>query len=203
MTSSERRLWNVLRGPQSPFRFRRQHPIDPYVVDFYCPDRKLIIEVDGGGHGDEKDLQRDTYLERKGYRVLRFWNNDVNENLEGVWSCILKSINERNISPTPALPLEGGGGECGSAAESIHITRKRLIFRSWHRGTREMDIIMGRFAKAHVPHMTADQLAAYDRLLTCQDPDVYDWYIGKTPVPDSEKSDVVDMLLAFKVAVKE
>ena len=78
--------------------------------------------------------------------------------------------------------------------------KKRLIFRSWHRGTREMDIIMGRFADAHVMHFTPDQLDAYERLLVCNDPDVYDWIIGAAPVPAADDSDVVQMLLKFKVA---
>lgn len=78
--------------------------------------------------------------------------------------------------------------------------RKRLIFRSWHRGTREMDLIMGRFADAHVPGMSEDDLAAYERLLSCQDPDLYDWYTGKTLVPANEHSAVLDHFLKFRLA---
>jgi very-short-patch-repair endonuclease len=67
-------------------RFRRQHPIPPYIVDFYAPQIKLIIEVDGGQHMEQKeyDRQRTTYLESKGYQVLRFWNNEVLQDLNAV-----------------------------------------------------------------------------------------------------------------------
>ena len=68
--------------------FRRQAPIGPYVVDFFCPAAHLIIELDGGHHNEEetaqKDRARQLWLEREGYRVIRFWNSDVNSNLEGV-----------------------------------------------------------------------------------------------------------------------
>lgn len=81
----------------------------------------------------------------------------------------------------------------------LETHKKRLIFRAWHRGTREMDILVGRFAEKHVPGMNADELAQFERLLTCNDPDVYDWYTGKTPVPADENTDVLQMFLKFKL----
>lgn len=84
-----------------------------------------------------------------------------------------------------------------SMSLSLADRKKRLVFRSWHRGTREMDLIMGRFADAHVAMFSADQVDAYERLLTCQDPDLYDWYIAKTPVPAADDSDVMQMFLGF------
>ena len=86
-TPAEIKLWQVLRKHQRMnARFRRQHPIHPYAVDFCAPRLKLIIEVDGGQHMDQKeyDRQRTIYLESKGYRVLRFWNSEVMKDLNAV-----------------------------------------------------------------------------------------------------------------------
>lgn len=79
-TDAERHLWGALRGAQLGWDFRRQHPIPPYIVDFACIAARLIIEVDGGQHGGPADQVRDTFLRRHGWRVLRFWNNDVLKN---------------------------------------------------------------------------------------------------------------------------
>ena len=86
MTDAEQRLWHYLRRRQlAGHRFRRQCPVGPYVADFACLERRLIIELDGGQHaGSAHDRCRDAYLHRCGFRVLRFWNNLVFENLEGV-----------------------------------------------------------------------------------------------------------------------
>lgn len=81
--------------------------------------------------------------------------------------------------------------------DNISITRKRLIFRSWHRGTREIDLMLGRFAEAHVPEFDAEQLALYDRFLTNSDPDIYSWLSRQEPLPPSEDNAVVRLLLAF------
>lgn len=77
--------------------------------------------------------------------------------------------------------------------------KKKLIFRSWHRGTREMDLIMGTFAEVHVPSFTDTELAAYEEVLLENDPDVYDWYIGAKQVPANRMNSVLEKLLAFKV----
>src|SRR5581483_1370190 len=86
MTDAERRLWSKLRGQQlAGLKFRRQAPIGPYIVDFVCLERKLVVEVDGGQHArDGTDDRRTAWLEREGYRVIRFWNNDILRNTEGV-----------------------------------------------------------------------------------------------------------------------
>jgi very-short-patch-repair endonuclease len=84
-----------LRGKQiDGFRFRRQHPLGPYVVDFFCPTARLIVEVDGGQHAKRSatDAQRTAWLEARGYRVLRFWNNDTLSNTEGVLLTILAAL---------------------------------------------------------------------------------------------------------------
>jgi very-short-patch-repair endonuclease len=94
-TDAEIRLWSRLRGKQiERFRFRRQQPIGPYVVDFFCPAAKLVIEVDGGQHAtrEAEDAARSRWIEARGYRVLRFWNNDVLANTDGVVAAILEAL---------------------------------------------------------------------------------------------------------------
>lgn len=77
------------------YKFRRQHSIGKYIVDFYCPEKKLIIEIDGSQHIDiqrEYDIERDKYLKNLGFKILRFWDNDVNNNLEGVLMKIVEKL---------------------------------------------------------------------------------------------------------------
>jgi len=115
MTGAERKLWSKLRGAQlDGHSFRRQHPIGSYVVDFWCADARLVVEVDGGQHGFgtnvRQDAMRTQMLEGQGIKVIRFWNNDVLQNISGVWDVIAQEICERVLStPTPTLPLSGGG----------------------------------------------------------------------------------------------
>lgn len=84
-TLAENKLWQRLRGRQLGVKFRRQHCFGPYVLDFYCPALRLGIEVDGGQHAASvEDERRDAWLAGQGVRVLRFWNNEVTGNLDGV-----------------------------------------------------------------------------------------------------------------------
>ena len=85
-TDAERALWKLLRGDAiNGLRFRRQLPIGTYIVDFVCFEARVIVEVDGGQHiGSGQDAQRDAWLKSEGFAVLRFWNNDVLQNIEGV-----------------------------------------------------------------------------------------------------------------------
>ena len=100
-TDAERKLWSVLRSRQlNGFKFRKQVEIDGYVVDFLCAERRLIIEVDGGQHSPERDARRTAYLESQDFRVIRFWNNDVLENLDGVWTIIEQAL--ESTLPHPA-----------------------------------------------------------------------------------------------------
>jgi very-short-patch-repair endonuclease len=90
-TDSENLLWWHLRCQQiEGLRFRRQHPIGRYIVDFVCLEKRLILEIDGGQHAMEKDRdnERDQWLISEGYRIVRFWNNEVLENLPGVLETI-------------------------------------------------------------------------------------------------------------------
>ncbi len=94
MTLAERRLWQVLRHRQmGGYRFRRQHPIGPYITDFACLALCLVIEVDGGQHLDAaSDQSRTRYLACKGWRVLRFWNHEVLTDLDGVYAAIVQNL---------------------------------------------------------------------------------------------------------------
>jgi very-short-patch-repair endonuclease len=94
-TEAESKLWRFLRAHQTnDIHFRRQHAIGNYIVDFCSPGRKLVIEVDGGQHleQEEYDRQRTEFLQSKGYRVLRFWNDDVMKDIEGVMQVILEAL---------------------------------------------------------------------------------------------------------------
>ena len=94
MTPAERKLWSHLRNDQLGVKFRRQHAIGNYIPDFCPPKTKLIIELDGSQHleQEEYDQKRTEYLEEQGYRVLRFWNNDVMKDIEGVILAIMVAL---------------------------------------------------------------------------------------------------------------
>ncbi|PWS36800.1 hypothetical protein DFH01_16865 [Falsiroseomonas bella] len=94
-TDAEARLWAALRRDALGARFRRQHPVPPYVVDFACVEALVIVEVDGGQHGGARDARRDAALSAAGWLVLRYWNNDVLGNLEGVLEDISRHLRER------------------------------------------------------------------------------------------------------------
>jgi very-short-patch-repair endonuclease len=116
MTDAERHLWQALRRDQlNGLSFRRQHPVGPYTLDFYCPRLRLAVEVDGGQHAElrkESDDRRTQWLAEKGVTVVRYWNNDVLSNMAGVLSDLL-ALTERlapaATTPSPTLPLSGGG----------------------------------------------------------------------------------------------
>ena len=99
-TIAENLLWQKLRNRQlEGFKFRRQQPLGPYIVDFVNFEKRIVIEIDGGQHAvlKSKDENRDAWLNDEGFKVMRFWNNEVFENLEG----ILQVIRNRLISPLP------------------------------------------------------------------------------------------------------
>ena len=116
-TEAEKKLWAAIRNRQiGGYRFNRQVRVGPYVCDFVCRSERLVIEVDGGQHsGRQSDTTRDAFLAAHGLRVLRFWNNDVLENIDGVVSAIEQSLphplppagGEMTQSPSP----RGGIGE--------------------------------------------------------------------------------------------
>jgi very-short-patch-repair endonuclease len=104
MTDAEQLLWRHLRNRHfSGWKFRRQHPIDRYIVDFVCLDTFLIVELDGGQHAEMTmaDADRTCRLETMGYRVLRFWNNDVLTNTEVALEVILEALASAAPHPNP------------------------------------------------------------------------------------------------------
>ncbi len=96
LTPAERKLWAVLRGDQLGVSFRRQHAIGPYIADFCCIKKKLIIELGGKQHlaQAESDAERTKYLNSLGYRVIRFWNSDVMKDLDSVIRAITQVLDE-------------------------------------------------------------------------------------------------------------
>ena len=100
-TDAERKLWRILRNRQmATLKFLRQYSIGPYILDFYCPEQRLAIEVDGGQHADvggqEHDAKRERYLRELNIRVMRFWNNDVLRNTEGIDQRIREEVTRRS-----------------------------------------------------------------------------------------------------------
>jgi crossover junction endodeoxyribonuclease RuvC len=99
-TEVEKRLWQRLRDRQLGVKFRRQHPLNGYILDFACEERKLAIELDGGQHTHEsnniQDEKRTRTLATSGWRILRFWNNDVIENIEGVLETIQHALTQNH-----------------------------------------------------------------------------------------------------------
>lgn len=102
-TQQEIILWKHLRKSNLGFKFTRQHSIGPYIVDFYCPKKRMIIEVDGNQHHENKkyDDTRTEYFKHLNHEVIRFWNSDINNELEAVLDKIKEAL---NITP-PAAPL--------------------------------------------------------------------------------------------------
>src|SRR2546422_3653261 len=109
-TEAERKLWSPLRSRRLyDVKFRRQYPLGRYIVDFCCPERQLVIEIDGGVHRKTylQDRARDQVLMGRGYRVLRFWNSDVLRHTDRVMRRIALAL--RTPSPVPSPPKRGGG----------------------------------------------------------------------------------------------
>jgi very-short-patch-repair endonuclease len=126
-TPFERKLWAALRQLDLPQgHFRRQAPIGPYFADFAHHGLRLVVELDGAQHGLDDGLQQDAvrtaYLEAAGYRVIRFWNHEIRENLDGVVETILAALAEAPPTPSPSPPLAaraGGGGSDTSRPGAI------------------------------------------------------------------------------------
>ena len=107
MTDSERELWSRLRGEQMGVKFRRQHPLGNYVVDFACLSPKLIIELDGSQHADQMayDAQRDAFFREQGFAVLRFGSNEPVLNIEGVLTVIADEVAASCQAPSQPSPI--------------------------------------------------------------------------------------------------
>ena len=102
-TDAERLLWQRLRSRQIVgAKFRRQATVGPYIVDFLCIEAKLAVEADGGQHAPERDAARTAWLESRGLRVIRFWNHDILQNIDGALQAIMMHLEEREeLSPNP------------------------------------------------------------------------------------------------------
>ena len=143
MTDAERKLWwHLRRLPIEHSHFRRQATIGPFFADFACHERRLIIEVDGAQHNEPenvtRDAERSAYLQSQGYRVLRFWNNDVLKNINSVMEAILAAMHQYVAGPPPLPPphhaARGGRGterpsrvaddSTGSAGQGVSPIRK-------------------------------------------------------------------------------
>ena len=126
-TPQERRLWGKLREVNRMLgtHFRRQAPIGRYIVDFADYGRRLVIEVDGGQHGGARDVVRDAWLAGQGFVVLRFWNNEVDGNIEGVMRVVLDAVEAGGAGavagapPPQPSPTGGEGGECSAEARAV------------------------------------------------------------------------------------
>ena len=113
VTDAEQALWRELRARRlGGHKFRRQWTIGPYIADFCCLERGLIVEVDGGQHTPKRDSRRTRFLAAEGFRLLRFWNNDVLGNLEGVLLVILEALRgaKGKEDPHPDLLPQAGEG---------------------------------------------------------------------------------------------
>ena len=124
-TTAERLLWQQLRSKQlEGYKFRRQEPIGRYIVDFVNYEKRIVIELDGGQHAIDKenDQIRDNWLKAEGFKVLRFWNNEVFENLEGVLEVMRKEL----LSPSPNPSHQGRGDIDSSSLRGISLTGERL-----------------------------------------------------------------------------
>ena len=102
MTPAETKMWRILRGKRfQDLKFKRQVLIGNYIVDFLCENKKIIIEIDGGQHNEELNIQSDNnrthYLENNGYKVLRFWNDEVMKNINGVMEVIFREVEGKSL----------------------------------------------------------------------------------------------------------
>ena len=111
LTEAERTLWRYLRLRQfDGNKFRRQQPIGKYIVDFVCLEKKLIVEVDGGQHSEQVvyDSERNEWLERQGFRMLRFWNNQVLKEIDAVKERMMEELISDSCTPHLSPPPQGG-----------------------------------------------------------------------------------------------
>ena len=145
MTKAEQRLWQMLRSQQTEgHRFRRQVPIGGFIADFVCHAARLIVEIDGGQHDSsaEEEASRTRFLEGEGYRVLRFWNNEVLDNPEGVRSAITENLQRddprAHSTGHPHPPPERPPQRAAIRGQIVNRRRRRSPrSRSSHRGRRD------------------------------------------------------------------
>jgi very-short-patch-repair endonuclease len=129
MTEAERRIWQILRSEQmNGYKFRRQVPIGHYIADFVCHQARLVVEIDGGQHDASlpREIERHAFLQKEGYRLLRFWNNELLENLEGVYATIAEALGLTSAgqttrdAPSPSMGEGRGGGVSSSSRRTAN-----------------------------------------------------------------------------------
>jgi RecG-like helicase/very-short-patch-repair endonuclease len=146
-TEVEKKLWNILRNRQlEQYKFRRQQPVGPYIVDFICQDKMLVVELDGGQHTEQQpyDERRTKFLESKGYHVLRFWNNEITESVEGVYDKIYQIISTPHPALRATLSLKGRGISVTLLTGSVKGKERAQILQNIANG--EAKIIIGTHA---------------------------------------------------------
>ena len=134
-TRHERILWRHLRNRQfQGWKFRRQHPVDRYTIDFYCPEARLAIELDGGGHNfmrrEVLDQERTRFLASENIVVLRFWNHQVSQELDGVLETIWSALAQRRNPHLKSSPFAKGRGERSPEASRQKIGRHHRQLRA-------------------------------------------------------------------------
>lgn len=118
MTDAEGLLWKLIRNRRiAGMKFRRQHPIGRYILDFYCDEKRLCIELDGGQHGDAivYDKRRDAWLRSRGIRILRFWNNEMLTEteavLEAIYRALIEAVPASALTPSPRFAPHDSAGK--------------------------------------------------------------------------------------------
>jgi very-short-patch-repair endonuclease/succinate dehydrogenase flavin-adding protein (antitoxin of CptAB toxin-antitoxin module) len=226
MTDAEKHMWFLLRDRRlKGYKFRRQVPLGTYVVDFVCLPARLIVELDGGQHAEAvNEVARDAWLRSQAFTVLRFWNNDVLENTEGVLLTIFKHCETYPPHPYPSLagrvpagtpePLDGRGacsanspprparGE-GSSRQSPERgagkpdmeNLRRLRWRC-RRGLLELDVWLSRFTESRLADLSQTECGLLEMLLNEADADLLAWLQGRQAVPAEYEQTIADIRAA-------
>ena len=186
MTDAEKLLWYHLRGHRFlGAKFKRQQPFGNYIVDFVCFEAMLVIEVDGSQHLESKaDKQRDDWIRAQGFRILRFWNNEVLSETESVLEKILQMMTPSDKTTSHLTnPAKDAGQVIGYPPPLSHEGRgERLLERvRWRarRGLLELDIVLGRFIEAHYEQLGDAGKLAFEELLDMPDNSLWDMIAGR------------------------
>ncbi len=133
LTDAERLVWQELRRKQLGVKFRRQAPVGAYIADFLSHDAMLVIEVDGGHHGEtqEYDAKRTEFIEAQGFTVLRFWNAEIFENLDGVLTMVKSHLDKNIHPPHPTLPRKQGRALASGQTDAPNVARAILRKGAW------------------------------------------------------------------------
>jgi very-short-patch-repair endonuclease/succinate dehydrogenase flavin-adding protein (antitoxin of CptAB toxin-antitoxin module) len=200
MTDAEKLLWYHLRGHRfNGAKFKRQQPMGDYIVDFICFEAKLVIEVDGGQHLESKsDEQRDDWLKGQGFRILRFWNNEVLRETESVLEKIYHAI-----TPSPPPLSHEGRGEVEAALSDHSLSSEgkggkqlqRVRWRS-RRGLLELDIVLGRFIDKHYAQLDEAGQQAFEALLDMPDNPLWDMIAGRQEAMHGEQQALLEKIRA-------